>query len=472
MVTPIVVGTSVLTPKGGRLTAPASNSLLGLTTPQNATVPSVPGPLPGAPDPLTALLAGNAGTSVNPNSNDPLAKLIKAIGDAQASANAPTSVAPGVRRTNQVEGLPVNESPATKAGKTVNAFAAAIKLARGIIGGFDASPYNIAAGEAQSQAGTQKAEATKLANQTEDDDAALYGRLGNSIKNTAEAGRRGTRQTAKSVENTYSGADKTIKGIYNQSNASTNAALGKLGISGSSAGTLGQEDENFLRGENASNSANSRGNVKSAGRGFNDLMKETRGDVAATGAGYVAGEKSALNQTLASIASALSSQLATVHEGLASAHASHASQIHAAAASLLQQEMTANSPAAKLKLAIERAELGNDKGNEALKARALEAPPSGEDDYTKALSAINSAGLGNQTSAVQHLLELAESGQLLPNSPIKDTSSSGRSEPFTGLSNNLGVTLQQLQQVYASNPSLSPASRNTLEQAIHILAGK
>jgi hypothetical protein len=338
-------------------------------------------------------------------------------------------------------------------------FAAALKLARQELGGFNNKPYNMAIGADTAQANIASAAATKQAHQVEDDVAALYGRVGNFVKGTAQAGRQGTKQTINQMGNTGKSTDAAIRNIYNSSNQQSSAYANSLGMSGSPAAQANPNspsatDERFLRGSVASNTGGSQNATREGGDAFNKLMAMTRGDTMATGAADVASEKSSLNQTLATIKSALSSQLAAVHVAQAQALAAHQTAVHQAATAAIA---AANNPMTKLDEAYKAAEI------QKMQNANSNTSKTATSTYEKAANASISGLKGTDAKNAATLFGEAISGQLPGFTGVKvgTTTETGATK----------ATLPQIDKIIQAAGGLSPLAKQDLINALSIYAG-
>lgn len=450
---PVIVGTSVLAakPKAPKLSVPSASS--GLSELLSGTAPSATNPiLPNAG--LAAILkAATANTATSAKDNS---QTFGTLPDTNLGATYA-----------QILG---HSSGATATNPTVG-LGAALQLARKELGGFDASPYDQAIAAIQGAAGSSQSQAQKQAAQAEADDAALYGRLGNFVNDTAKAGNKDNKQAGKQIGKTYGAETDQLNQLFGNTDNAAAAAMARLGINPDTATGGGKEDEQFLLGEAASNKANAQSNNKSSGSAFDQLMQETKGDTRATGSADVASEKSGLNTTLASIAQQLGSQLASVNESKATAQDSYRTQLRQAAMSLLTQEQ-AQSPSNPANI-LKSAQAAEAEANALAKEKQLQTGGStaGEDPFTKALGAIQAAAPNlapGREATAEDWLKRAELGEL---------GNSGEPSKLTAFANAGGLdtktlpgVLQQLQKVYSQHPGFGAPAQNALEQALQILA--
>lgn len=266
-----------------------------------------------------------------------------------AAAGVPTATSPatlastiGSDKSLAQQAVQAKVAAGAKGGGAALAFAAALKLAEKEAGPFNASPFADAIGADTSAAGTARTEAQQNAANAEGDDAALYGRLGNYIKQIAAAGRQGTKQSTSEVTGDYNQALRSIGSTYGNVNAAGNKELSRLGLAPNVAGATGGSEAAAI-GASETGKANARADVQGNGDAFNRLMGQTQADVAATGTGKVADEKAALNTALENIASTLNSQVASAHGSEATAQAAYESQMRTLAGQI-EATQTANNP--------------------------------------------------------------------------------------------------------------------------------
>lgn len=442
---PVIIGTSLLD-SSGKVKGPGLSAKLQalLTTNPTRKVAQPPAINPQAL--ATSTTAGPVSTST------PDAYSTLGMTAGQSLASAPSTILP---KENA-------KSAKGETGYSPLQFAAALRQATQELGAFNGSAYDLAVGNAKSQAGTQNKQAKQLGARTEADDAVLYGHLKNYVARLQQHAGVSNDKAIAATQAGYAAAKTAIDNTYTSGQNANNSVLKSRGV------TPTNEDDahNFALGQIIADGANSTANARVAKSDAVGDLRQTKADVYATGVGKVASEKASVNTALENIAAALSGQLGSINESRAGAENTYNSQLRSLAASL--QASNAKNDPNTLDNQIKEATLAKDlKTLNPTGTSATGGIPAKAKGYGAALNVLtpNESGIPqSHEGTLQGLLQQA----IHANGPFKGLDLTA--EDSTGLGSLAQIVHQQINS--RSGQGYTNADQQALLDALMVYLGK
>lgn len=454
--TPVVIGTSVLTPAGkAKITAPKSNA-----TPIQTSTPSIS-------KALEQLLGGTA-----PSAAQPSTAIANMLASTKSGSLAdPTNSSP-ITPTATIAERGIDAKSPVAGGFSPMQFAAALALARQQLGGPHLGSFSGELSAAQQMADTQRHQAIHHGKQAETDDAILYGHLGNYIDQLTRGGDLVDNKAERGTTSNFNSALSAIRNSNSGTEAEVRATDQARGIAPAPGLSQAKTDQAFQTAQARNNKSDAVSQLVAGNSVYHHLMNQTRGDVAVTGTGKVADEKEALNTTLSNIASALAAQAAQINSAKGAAQDSYQTQLHGLAAQLSGQSaaLNPNLPQNQLiqsEIAKNIASAEHTSGTAGPGQPPVVAPTiSGKKGIAQAENYL--ASLTQQNAGVPS----AHTGTLESIFHALLNSQGNYADPYNP--NNYATDLQGLRQAVANRKGqgYGQSDLNALESALNIILGK